>query len=323
MKSIRGDLVLLLIGGIAEHNYLGLALNACLMLACTWYSIALTLSLSCPTIAALGTFTALAPCSGCSSRHLRVCNSTQAECLHKKSADESAGGKEAASTQSTKIDSQPQIHANMAVNGSSSGLDSDTIARAAAANVVAMSRNMNNYQATLDSPMQATSSLARSSCASTEKGSLRIRKGSSYHGSSTMNGRRAISTFRSNSHFESRDIVKEHYHSVRDRCQRELGVGVGLHVLDTSHADLRHWIIDERLIRLPHKGSSWDRVLISAQYFADQVERLGQEIESFAPDSGAASNLVFGQCLLLLEKVYMPIQLSPDDHVANTDTAGL
>lgn len=63
-------------------------------------------------------------------------------------------------------------------------------------------------------------------------------------------------------------------------------------------------------MRLPHKGSSWDRVLIAALRFADQINRLAQEIESFAPDSCPASNLVSGQCLLLLEKVCMLIMIS-------------
>lgn len=53
--------------------------------------------------------------------------------------------------------------------------------------------------------------------------------------------------------------------------------------------------------RLPHRGGSWDRVLISVHYFAAQVNRLSEAIEAFTPDCEAASNLVFGQCLLLLE----------------------
>lgn len=202
------------------------------------------------------------------------------------------------------MDTQPSIHENMTVNGSSNSLNGDIIARAAAANVAAMGRNMSNYQATLTSPI-ASPSPTGSSWISAERGSLRTRRTSSYFGRPNLNGRRTTSTFKNNGHFESGDIVKEHFHSVKDRCQRELGVGVGFQLLDTSHADLRHWISSERLMRLPHKGSGWDRVLISAQHFADQVDRLGLEIESFAPDSFAASNLVSGQCLLLLEKVSM------------------
>jgi hypothetical protein len=97
------------------------------------------------------------------------------------------------------------------------------------------------------------------------------------------------------------NVVKEQYASVRQRCLRDLGAGVGFHAFDTSHDGLREWIKNERLTRLPHKGGSWDRVLIAAQYFAAQVHHLSEVIDSFTPDCEAASNLVFGQCLLLLE----------------------
>jgi hypothetical protein len=98
--------------------------------------------------------------------------------------------------------------------------------------------------------------------------------------------------------------VKEQYTSVRQRCQRELGANVGLFAFDTSYSGLSEWIKHERMARLPHKGSSWDRVLISAHYFAAQVNRLSEAIESFTPESEAASNLLYGQCLLLLEVSY-------------------
>ena len=101
-------------------------------------------------------------------------------------------------------------------------------------------------------------------------------------------------------------FVREQYTSVRQRALRDLGAGVGEHAFDTSHAGFLDWIRSERITRLPHKGGSWDRVLIGAQYFAAQVNRLREIIdreiiESFTPDCAAASNLVFGQCLLLLE----------------------
>lgn len=95
--------------------------------------------------------------------------------------------------------------------------------------------------------------------------------------------------------------VKEQYASVRQRSQRELGANVGLFAFDTSYSGLSDWIKSERMARLPHKGGPWDRVLISVHYFAAQVNRLSEAIESFTPDCEAASNLVYGQCLLLLD----------------------
>lgn len=126
-------------------------------------------------------------------------------------------------------------------------------------------------------------------------GSIRVSKRSS-------SNRRHSGLFSdSYGHKTTIDVVKHQYAIVRHRCQRELGAGVGQHVFDTSHAALLDWIRSERLIRLPHKGGSWDRVLIAAQYFADQVDKLNQAIEPFTAECNAASNLMYGQCLLLLE----------------------
>ncbi|KAJ3568853.1 hypothetical protein NPX13_g6279 [Xylaria arbuscula] len=100
------------------------------------------------------------------------------------------------------------------------------------------------------------------------------------------------------------NFVRDQYVSIRHRSQRELGANVGLYAFDTSHSGLVDWIKHERMARLPHKGGSWDRVLISAAYFAGQVNRLGEAIESFTPETEAASNLLYGQCLTLLELGY-------------------
>lgn len=190
----------------------------------------------------------------------------------------------------------------MSMNRDSNNLDSDVIARAAAANAAALRRNSSNYQATLSPPLASPSSM-KTSQSSNEKNSIRMPKGMSFLRNSSMTIKRLASGFRGSSQFESGDIVKEQYLSVRHRCQRELGAGVGNNVQDTSYSELLDWIEDERLTRLPHRGGCWDRVLISAQHFAGQVNRLAQAIELFAPESCNASNMVFGQCLLLLERV--------------------
>lgn len=184
----------------------------------------------------------------------------------------------------------------MTADGTGSSLDNANIARAAAANAAAMRRNSNAYQSTLSPPLMMSPS-AKTSFSAAEKGGLHVRKGMSF------NGGRSSGMFRGSSHTDSGEIVRDQYISVRNRCQRELGSSMGHNMLDTSYPDMIEWIRNERLTRLPHKGGSWDRVLISAQHFAEQVSRLGMAIECFAPESCAASNLVFGQCMLLLEKV--------------------
>lgn len=107
-------------------------------------------------------------------------------------------------------------------------------------------------------------------------------------------------TARSSS-FGGLERVKEQYATSRSQAYRVLGSNFGGYAFDTSITGLLEWIRDERLIRLPHKGGSWDRVLIAAQHFAEQVHRFNIAIESFASEINAATNLVFGQCLLLLE----------------------
>ncbi|RYP50224.1 hypothetical protein DL768_004208 [Monosporascus sp. mg162] len=133
-------------------------------------------------------------------------------------------------------------------------------------------------------------------------GSIRVNKRASSH------AKRVNVTRGSNGHMTTINFVKEQYASVRQRCRRDLGAGVDLYAFDTSHAGFLEWIRNERITRLPHKGGSWDRVLIAAQYFALQVNRLRDAIESFTPECGAASHLVYGQCLLLLE---FGLELSP------------
>lgn len=96
-------------------------------------------------------------------------------------------------------------------------------------------------------------------------------------------------------------FVKEQYASVLQRSQRELGANVGRFAFGTNYNGLSDWIKRERMDRLPHRGGPWDRVLISAHYFAAQVNRLSEAIVSFTPDCEDASNLIFGQCLLLLD----------------------
>jgi len=119
---------------------------------------------------------------------------------------------------------------------------------------------------------------------------------------STAGGYRAVSgSMRGGFGRFSNSIVREQHAIIRDRTLRELGSGIHSRAFDTSFDGLREWIKSERLTRLPPKGGSWDRVLIAASYFAEQVDQFNRSIEFFTEESNAATNLVFGQILLLLE----------------------
>ncbi len=84
-------------------------------------------------------------------------------------------------------------------------------------------------------------------------------------------------------YFGVNEYVAEQHAVIQKKSAHALGAGVSGRIFDTSHASLLEWIRSERLTRLPHKGSSWDRVLISAHHFADQVELLHQFVEPSPP----------------------------------------
>lgn len=48
-------------------------------------------------------------------------------------------------------------------------------------------------------------------------------------------------------------------------------------------------------------GSRWDRVLIRALYFGEQLHNFEQAIQGFALDSSAAAAIGYGHAQLLLE----------------------
>ncbi|KAK5080604.1 hypothetical protein LTR05_008549 [Lithohypha guttulata] len=143
-------------------------------------------------------------------------------------------------------------------------------------------------------PMRSPIQLPIQSPSSSLANGLHIDKRQSFH-------RRAIGSINgSHGRFTNNFVHEQHSNSLR-KCRQEFGSGVKNYVYDTSFEGLLGWIKSERLIRLPHKGGSWDRVLISAQYFAEQIHHFNNHIENFTEASLAATQLVYGQCLLLLE----------------------
>ncbi|KAM5354274.1 hypothetical protein ACJ41O_000924 [Fusarium nematophilum] len=71
-----------------------------------------------------------------------------------------------------------------------------------------------------------------------------------------------------------------------------------------SEMDLRgylQYISDERLIHMPRRGSDWDRVLSTAQFFGLQVSFFGKKIETFAHGGHASASAALASCQVLLE----------------------
>ncbi|KAF2454326.1 hypothetical protein BDY21DRAFT_353647 [Lineolata rhizophorae] len=96
-------------------------------------------------------------------------------------------------------------------------------------------------------------------------------------------------------------FVQDTVAALKKRSMAELGAGVIQGASNTTFINLIEWIRSERLATLPHKGSRWDRVLIRALYFAEQLHNFDMAIQNFALDSSAAAELGFGHAKLLLE----------------------
>ncbi|KAL4731411.1 hypothetical protein ACLX1H_000377 [Fusarium chlamydosporum] len=61
------------------------------------------------------------------------------------------------------------------------------------------------------------------------------------------------------------------------------------------------YISDERLIHMPRRGSDWDRVLSTAQFFGLQITTFASKIETFAPGAHSSASAALASCQLLLE----------------------
>ncbi|EFQ95319.1 hypothetical protein PTT_06770 [Pyrenophora teres f. teres 0-1] len=96
-------------------------------------------------------------------------------------------------------------------------------------------------------------------------------------------------------------IVQDSAASLKKRSLAELGVGAYQNISDVSYVSFLEWIRSERLTTLPHKGSRWDKVLIRALYFAEQLHNFEQAIQPFAQDSSYAASIGYGHAQLLLE----------------------
>ena len=96
-------------------------------------------------------------------------------------------------------------------------------------------------------------------------------------------------------------LVQESANSLRKRSMVELGAGIYQGISNVSYVNFLEWIRAERLTTLPHKGSRWDKVLIRALYFAEQLHKFDQAIQAYALDSSTAAAIGYGHAQLLLE----------------------
>jgi len=88
---------------------------------------------------------------------------------------------------------------------------------------------------------------------------------------------------------------------LRRKSASELGAGVSQNASNVSFINLVESIRSERLATLPHKGGRWDKVLIRALYFAEQLHGFESAVQGFAAGNDAAGQIGYGHARLLLE----------------------
>ena len=71
------------------------------------------------------------------------------------------------------------------------------------------------------------------------------------------------------------------------------------------------YIEDERLCNMPQHGSSWDKVLKWAEFFALQVSGYENTVRTFVPDSSVAAKLIWATCRVLIEVSFSSQSFSP------------
>ena len=96
-------------------------------------------------------------------------------------------------------------------------------------------------------------------------------------------------------------LVQDSADALRKKSMAEVGAGVYQSIANKSYVNFLEWIRSERLTTLPHKGSRWDKVLIRALYFTEQLHKFDVAIQGFALDSSAAAAIGYGHAQLLLE----------------------
>jgi hypothetical protein len=66
----------------------------------------------------------------------------------------------------------------------------------------------------------------------------------------------------------------------------------------------RQYVSNERLIRMPRRGSNWDRALRAALMFGENLVEYGDIIKGFCSDTQEASVTGLASCKILLEVCY-------------------
>lgn len=72
-----------------------------------------------------------------------------------------------------------------------------------------------------------------------------------------------------------------------------------------SHTESVECFLDfvaaDRLRRIPHKGSRWDKILRLSEYFTTQVSLYHESVGQFVPNSQESAQLIWACCRILIQ----------------------
>lgn len=132
---------------------------------------------------------------------------------------------------------------------------------------------------------------------------------SSANGATITNGGKSSQTSVSNSSHRhesssshvTQSITRQREITVTTECHRRLTTLTnGTFSKPESEESFLNFVANERLHRMPHRGSRWDKILRWAEYFATKVSTLHESVSSFVPNSAETAQVIWAGCRILL-----------------------
>lgn len=75
----------------------------------------------------------------------------------------------------------------------------------------------------------------------------------------------------------------------------------GAFVATDSVESFLDFVAADRLRRMPHRGSRWDKILRWAEHFSTQVSRYHEFVNPFVPNSQQTAKLIWASCRILIQ----------------------
>ena len=137
---------------------------------------------------------------------------------------------------------------------------------------------------------------------------VRVRDVANAEDSDSSDGHKSLSS----PSFEKLTVVSETMTIVRRELVQKIEDVETSYFEDINLDSYLKFITRERLTRIPHRGSTWDRVLKNAEFFGVQISAYSDSVDHFVFDAQAALQTALGNCRLLIEVVILFPKTVPD-----------